>query len=152
MQRVADAPNGSMEYLIAQSLLALQQTGAEWASLSVAPLADVDVEHDDDRSLLQRGVRFLYEHPRVNEFYRYKSLFFFKRKFAPRWRSVYLIYSSRLSLPGTLYAVLKVHLPAIGPRLITDFLREQGQHNLQRWQSWLRIRFTSRDQAESPQQ
>ncbi|MBV9790681.1 MAG: DUF2156 domain-containing protein [Chloroflexi bacterium] len=152
MQRAPDAPNGSMEYLIAQSLLALQQAGAAWASLGVAPLADADVEQDDERSLLQRGVRFLYEHPRVNEFYRYKSLFFFKRKFAPSWRSVYLVYSSRLSLPGTLYAVLKVHLPAIGPRLITDFLRAQGQHNLQRWQSWLRSRFTSHDQAESPQQ
>ncbi|HEY0607830.1 MAG TPA: phosphatidylglycerol lysyltransferase domain-containing protein [Herpetosiphonaceae bacterium] len=152
MLRTPDAPNGAMEYLIAQSLLAFQQAGAAWASLGVAPLADADVEQDDERSLLQRGVRFLYEHPRVNEFYRYKSLFFFKRKFVPAWRGVYLVYSSRLSLPGTLYAVLKVHLPAIGPRLITDFLRQQGQHNLARWQSWLRTRFTAREHAESPQQ
>lgn len=152
MLRTPDAPNGAMEYLIAQSLLAFQGAGAAWASLGVAPLADADVEQDDERSLLQRGVRFLYEHPRVNEFYRYKSLFFFKRKFVPAWRSVYLVYSSRLSLPGTLYAVLKVHLPTIGPRLITDFLRQQGQHNLQRWQSWLRTRFTSREHSKSPQQ
>jgi phosphatidylglycerol lysyltransferase len=140
MLRHAGAPNGTMEYLIAQSLLLFQNDGATWASLGVAPLADAAVEQDDERSLLQRGVRFLYEHPRINELYRYKSLFFFKRKFVPAWRSVYLVYTSRLSLPRILYAVLKVHLPAVGPGLVTDFLREQGERNLERWRDWARRR------------
>lgn len=140
MLRTADAPNGTMEYTIAQSLLAFQQQGAQWASLGVAPLADAALESEGERSLLQRGVRFLYEHPRVNELYRYKSLFFFKRKFLPRWQGVYLVYSSRLALPRVLYAVLKVHLPALGPGLVSDFLRTQSERNMQQWRAWLRSR------------
>jgi hypothetical protein len=110
----------------------------------MAPLADADLNDDEERSLLQRGVRFLYEHPRVNNLYRYKSLFFFKRKFVPVWRSAYLAYTSPLSLPRTLFAVLKVHLPGIGPSMITDFLREQGGKGIDRWGEWLRIRYAAR--------
>jgi lysylphosphatidylglycerol synthetase-like protein (DUF2156 family) len=129
MQRHPDAPNGTMEYVIAQALLQFQRDGAAWASLGVAPLADAAkaLETSDARSLLQRGVRFLYEHPRINELYRYKSLFFFKRKFAPQWRSVALVYGSQLSLPRILYAVLKVHLPIIGPPLAAKLLLTQAR-------------------------
>ncbi len=141
MQRSEDAPNGTMEYLIAQSLLSFQRAGATWASLGMAPLADADLNSDDERSLLQRGVRFLYEHPQVNKLYRYKSLFFFKRKFVPVWRSAYLAYPSPLSLPRTLYAVLKVHLPSIGPAMITDFLLQQGGKGVERWRDWVRTRW-----------
>jgi phosphatidylglycerol lysyltransferase len=143
MQRAAEAPNGTMEYLIAQSLLCFQRQGATWASLGMAPLADADL-NDEERSLLQRGVRFLYEHPRVNHLYRYKSLFFFKRKFVPVWRSAYLAYTSPLSLPRILFAVLKVHLPGIGPSMITDFLLEQGEKGIDRWREWLRTRYSAR--------
>lgn len=132
MQRHPAAPNGTMEYVIGQSLLRFQRDGAAWASLGVAPLADADVDCADERSLLQRGVRFLYAHPKLNELYRYKSLFFFKKKFVPQWRSMYLVYSSRLSLPRILYAVLKVHLPVIGPALISELVVSQGEHHLQR--------------------
>lgn len=133
LQRHPDAPSGTIEYVIAQALTAFQQDGAAWASLGVAPLADAAADNDEDRSLLQRGVRFLYEHPRINELYRYKSLFFFKRKFVPQWRGVYLVYGSRLDLPRLLYAVLNVHLPVLGPGLVIDWLRSQGGRNLQRW-------------------
>ncbi len=139
MQRAPGAPNGTMEHVIAQSLLYFQRDGAAWASLGVAPLADARVNHDDERSLLQRGVRLLYEHPKLNELYRYKSLFFFKRKFAPQWRSVYLIYDSRLALPRVLYAVLKVHLPLLGPPMISDFLATQGERQIARWRDWLQL-------------
>lgn len=139
MQRAPGAPNGTMEHVIAQALLHFQRDGAAWASLGVAPLADAEVNNDDERSLLQRGVRFLYEHPKLNELYRYKSLFFFKRKFAPQWRSVYLIYDSRLALPRVLYAVLKVHLPLLGPSMISEFLATQGERQLGRWRDWIQI-------------
>lgn len=137
MQRAEGAPNGTMEYLIAQSLLYFQRDGATWASLGMAPLADADVDGEDDRSLLQRGLRFLYEHPQVNKLYRYKSLFFFKRKFVPVWRSDYLAFPSRLALPRILYAVLKVHLPSLGPALVTEFLLSQGGRGVERWRDWL---------------
>lgn len=138
MLRHADVPNGTMEYLIAQALLRFQHDGAAWASLGVAPLADAAMDTADEQSLLQRGVRFLYEHPRINELYRYKSLFFFKRKFVPQWRSVYLVYDGRLALPRILYAVLSVHVPALGTGFVTEFLRGQGERNLERWRDWLR--------------
>jgi phosphatidylglycerol lysyltransferase len=138
MQRAEAAPNGTMEYLIARSLLHFQALGASWASLGMAPLADAEINGDEEQSLLQRGVRFLYEDPRVNQLYRYKSLFFFKRKFVPVWRSAYLAYPSPLALPRILYAVLKVHMPAIGPGMITDFLVTQGGRGVERWREWVR--------------
>lgn len=140
MQRHADAPNGTMEFIIGQTLLFLQARSARWASLGVAPLADVDVSTSGEQSLLQRGTRFLYEHPQVNELYRYKSLFFFKRKFVPAWRSVYLVYDSHLALPRVLYAVLKVHLPGIGAGMITDFLITQSEQNIRGWGARVRGR------------
>lgn len=123
LQRAPEAPNGTIEYVIAQALFAFQAAGAAWASLGVAPLADASPNAEGQRNLLERGVRFLYEHPRVNELYHYKSLYFFKRKFAPVWRSVYLVYGSRLALPRIIYAILKVHLPSIGWSLLTDVAR-----------------------------
>lgn len=58
--------------------------------------------------------------------------------FVPHWRGVYLVYDSRLALPRVLYAVLKVHLPALGPQLVTEYLAKEGEHNLRRWRDWLR--------------
>ncbi len=105
MRYAADAPKGLMDYLIARSLLHFQKEGCGFASLSNAPLANVSPE--DEFSLLDRGVKLLFEN--VRGIYEYKSLFQFKKKFNPVWEGRYLAFPSLESLPRIAVAILRVH-------------------------------------------
>ncbi len=105
MRYAADAPKSLMDYLIGQSLLHFQKDGCKFASLSNAPLANVSPE--DEFSLLDRGVKLLFEN--VRGIYEYKSLFQFKKKFNPVWEGRYLAFPSLESLPRIAVAILRVH-------------------------------------------
>lgn len=105
MRYAQDAPKSLMDYLIAQSLVYFQKAGYESASLSNAPLANVSPE--DEFSLLDRGVRLVFEN--VRGIYEYKSLFQFKKKFNPVWEGRYLVFPSLDSLPRSAVAILRVH-------------------------------------------
>jgi lysylphosphatidylglycerol synthetase-like protein (DUF2156 family) len=52
--------------------------------------------------------------------YNYRSLFTYKKKFAVRWETRYLVYAGDAALPRALFAVARAHLPApqrVLPRL-----------------------------------
>ena len=104
MRRRAQAGAGTMDFLLAHSLLALKSDGIVEASLANAPLANVG----EPRSGLERGVALLFES--MNAFYGYKNLFHFKRKFAPGWEGRYLVYPKGADLPRVAYALTKLHL------------------------------------------
>ena len=95
--------SGVMDLLLARSLESLRDEGLEEASLANAPLANVAVP----RGLLERGAALLFD--KLNGFYGYKSLFQFKKKFAPRWEGRYLVYPARVDLPRVAYAMASVH-------------------------------------------
>ncbi len=103
MRKRKDAISGTMDILLAESLLQLKAAGIEEASLSNAPLANVG----DPHGVLDRGVALLFEN--MNSFYGYKNLFQFKKKFAPRWEGRYLIYPAGTELPRVAYALTGVH-------------------------------------------
>ena len=103
MRKRKDALSGTMDFLLAESLLQLKAAGIEEASLSNAPLANVG----DPQGVLDRGVALLFE--KMNSFYGYKNLFRFKKKFAPRWEGRYLIYPAGTELPRVAYALVGVH-------------------------------------------
>ena len=105
MRYAAGAPKGLMDFLIARSLLHFQKEGLQFASLSNAPLANVSSE--DELSLLDRGVKLLFEN--VRGIYEYKSLFQFKKKFNPVWEGRYLAFPSLEMLPRIAVAILRVH-------------------------------------------
>jgi phosphatidylglycerol lysyltransferase len=94
---------GTMDYLIAHSLLQLKAEGYAEASLANAPLANVS----QPSTPLDRGVALLFDN--MNAFYGYKNLFQFKKKFAPRWEGRYLIYPKGADLPRVAYALARVH-------------------------------------------
>ena len=102
MRRRQQAPSGTMDLLIARSLEELRGLGLEEASLANAPLANVG----EPQGSLEKGVTLLFQH--LNGFYGYKSLFQFKKKFAPRWEGRYLVYP-RGELPQVAYALAHVH-------------------------------------------
>jgi lysylphosphatidylglycerol synthetase-like protein (DUF2156 family)/membrane protein DedA with SNARE-associated domain len=103
MRKRQDAPAGTMDLLLARSLEHLRDLGLDEASLANAPLANVDAPS----GLLERAAALLFE--RMNGFYGYKSLFQFKKKFAPRWEGRYLVYPGRVDLPRVAYAMASVH-------------------------------------------
>ena len=103
MRKRNNAVAGTMDFLLAHSLLQLQAAGMAEASLSNAPLANVS----GPRGPLERGVSLLFEN--MNAFYGYKNLFQFKKKFAPRWEGKYLVYPHGTELPQVAYALASVH-------------------------------------------
>jgi lysylphosphatidylglycerol synthetase-like protein (DUF2156 family) len=103
MRKRRDAVSGTMDLLLAESLLALKAEGLEEASLAAAPLANVGAP----RGPLDRGVALLFEN--LNAFYGYKNLFQFKKKFAPRWEGRYLVYPHGSELPRIAVAMTAVH-------------------------------------------
>lgn len=106
LMRYADhAPKFLMDVLIARSLLHFQKEGYRVASLANAPLANVGPE--DEFTMLDRGVRLLFEN--VRGIYEYKSLFQYKKKFNPVWEGRYLAFPSLEALPRIAVAILRVH-------------------------------------------
>jgi phosphatidylglycerol lysyltransferase len=103
MRKRKDTAAGTMDFLLAHSLLQLQACGFSEASLSNAPLANVG----DPHGALDYGVALLFEN--MNSFYGYKNLFQFKKKYAPRWEGRYLIYPAGTDLPRVAYALTGVH-------------------------------------------
>jgi phosphatidylglycerol lysyltransferase len=103
MRKRRDAVSGVMDLLLARSLECLRDLGLEEASLANAPLANVKTP----RGLLERLLAVLFN--RLNGLYGYKSLFQFKKKFAPRWEGRYLVYPARVDLPRVAYAMANVH-------------------------------------------
>lgn len=110
MRRQASVPNGTMEFLIASSLLAFQREGAHRVSLGLSPLAGTDETKDPvEEEWIGRSRSLLFQH--FNHFYSFMGLFGFKEKFGPRWEPRYLIYDGTQALAPTLYAILRAHSP-----------------------------------------
>ena len=118
MRRSPSALSGVMELLIGASLLAFQERGDQVASLAAAPLADQTRAQSD--SALRKALGLVYANG--GRFYRFGSLFAFKKKFQPDWQGVYLVYHGHTTLPRIALAILRAHLPELGPRAIIDLL------------------------------
>jgi len=86
MRQVAEAPNGTMDYLFAQLLLHFQREGYQSFGLGMAPLSGM-ARHP----LAPRWHRLgslLFAHG--ENFYNFRGLRSFKEKFAPEWEARYL--------------------------------------------------------------
>jgi phosphatidylglycerol lysyltransferase len=105
MRYSPEAPKFIMDVLIARSLEQFKSAGYRVASLANAPLANVSPE--DEFSMLDRGVRLIFE--KVHGIYEYKSLFQFKKKFNPNWEARYLVFPSLDALPRIAVAMMRVH-------------------------------------------
>ncbi|MEZ4653833.1 MAG: DUF2156 domain-containing protein [Candidatus Eisenbacteria bacterium] len=110
MRRGEPAMSGIMEYLIAQSMIALKGRGAEVVSLATAPLAELD--QNPDRSFVQGLLNRVFE--RVHHPYDFQALYEFKAKFQPSWEPVHLAYRKDAELPAIALALARAHLPEFG--------------------------------------
>jgi phosphatidylglycerol lysyltransferase len=88
MRRAPDAPNPTMDCLIAEGLTSFAAEGVKEASLGSVPLS----------------------HGRLAErVYPTRSLHTYKQKFAPEWQPRFVVTSSRLALPSALLAISRAY-------------------------------------------
>ena len=112
MRRRTTGFPGVMEYLIATAAVQFRDEGAEFLSLSGAPLARVD--RGDDRDAVQRLLDML---GRVLEpVYGFQSLLDFKAKFQPTYQPLWMAYPDPAALPGIANAITKSYLPHLTAR------------------------------------
>jgi phosphatidylglycerol lysyltransferase len=107
MRRSAAASPGVVEFLIATAALTFQDEGAEWVSLSGAPLALSAAS--PDRGLLPRLLELAGR--TMEPVYGFRSLLAFKAKFQPRYRPLWLVYPGPADLPRIARAVSAAYLP-----------------------------------------
>lgn len=117
MRRRPDGFRPVMEFLIAESVLAFQQQGYEFASLSVAPLArPVGSGRDADGTAVPMD-RLDKALDRMGEMlepaYGFRSLLAYKTKFRPAFEPVYLAYGSQVDLAEIAVAIGHAYLPEL---------------------------------------
>jgi lysylphosphatidylglycerol synthetase-like protein (DUF2156 family) len=96
-----------VEFLIASSCLAFQSEGAQFVSLSGAPLARA--KGDEATATLDRLLDTLGE--TLEPMYGFRSLHAFKNKFAPRYEPMYLVFRDEADLPRIGIALTRAYLP-----------------------------------------
>ncbi|NMI01015.1 DUF2156 domain-containing protein [Pseudonocardia sp. K10HN5] len=96
-----------VEFMIASSCLAFRTEGAEFLSLSGAPLART--EDEGPVAGLQRVLDGL--GAAMEPLYGFRSLHAFKAKFAPRYAPMYLAYRDEADLPRIGIALTRAYLP-----------------------------------------
>jgi lysylphosphatidylglycerol synthetase-like protein (DUF2156 family) len=113
MRRTPGCPPGIIELLIARAALTFQEEGAQFVSLSGAPLALPGGALEDADAL----ARLLQATGRaVEPVYGFRSLMAFKAKFQPQSRSLWLLYPHPTDLPRIAAAVSHAYLPHMSIR------------------------------------
>lgn len=124
MRRRTDGFRSVMEFMIASACLALREEGAEFISLSGAPLArgEESVEELErmDKVLDKLGGA-------LEPFYGFRSLHAFKAKFSPRYEPIHLAFRDEGDLPRIGLALTRAYLPDATPRQLIAATRSGGQ-------------------------
>ena len=112
MRRRSDSFRGVMEFLIATTAQRTHDDGAQYLSLSGAPLARLDrgLRVDALQHVLDLTGRAL------EPVYGFGSLLAFKAKFQPEYHPLYMAYPDPAALPAIAAAIARAYLPDAGPR------------------------------------
>ncbi|QHC56027.1 bifunctional lysylphosphatidylglycerol flippase/synthetase MprF [Rathayibacter tanaceti] len=127
MRRSDDAMPGIMEFLIASAALRVKEEGAEFLSLSGAPLATAPIEEGQqppEPTVLSRLLEFLSR--TLEPAYGFTSLFRFKAKFHPRYAGLWMAYPDALQLPRIGAALGRAYLPDLSASQALAFARVVG--------------------------
>lgn len=117
MRRGSDSMPGIMEFVIASAALHMKDLGAEVLSLSGAPLATKPAapgEAESDPTVMTRLLAWL--GGVLEPAYGFTSLFTFKKKFNPRYETIYMAYADPVELPTIGLAIGRAYLPEVSPR------------------------------------
>ncbi len=104
IRKTKDAPNGIMDYLLAELFNYLKSQNYSSVNLGLAPMSGMQ----DPQNFPEKSMKYAYE--KIKPFSHYKGLRDYKEKFSPRWLNEYLIYShdyDLLQVPSALAKVIK---------------------------------------------
>lgn len=121
MRRRPDGPNGLMEFVIARAALRAKEAGLVELSLSGAPLATKPDAADGERTVLSSLLGWM-AHV-LEPVYGFASLFRFKSKFHPEYRTIHMAYSDPVELPRIGVAIARAYLPDAAARDVVGFAR-----------------------------
>jgi len=109
-RRRKDAPIGVMEKIIIQAFDAMKDEGVEWGCLGLAPLYNVVNTESEQKTIINSLLNYVYEH--MNHLYGFKSLYHYKKKYAPTdWEPRYLAYYPNSFTPQIAYSLIKSQNP-----------------------------------------
>jgi len=128
MRRRANSFRPVMEFLIASSALAFQEQGAEFISLSGAPLAHAGGSTAERGDGEQTSVEALLDllGATLEPLYGFRSLHAFKTKFSPRYEPMYLAFRDEADLPRIGIAIVKAYLPGVRTGQLVRLLAHSG--------------------------
>jgi len=122
MRRRQDAFKPVVEFLIASSCLEFQAQGAQFVSLSGAPLARS--ESDAKPPAVERLLDAL--GAAMEPLYGFRSLHAFKTKFSPRYEPMHLAYRDEGDLPRIGIALTRAYLPDAKTRELVKLATSRG--------------------------
>ncbi len=105
MRRRREVEPGTMDFLFVSLFQWARDQGCLTFNLGLSALSGVGENPDDPAT--EKVLHFVYEH--VDQFYNFKGLHEFKKKFHPEWSSRYLIYPNPASLPAVWMAVVQAN-------------------------------------------
>ncbi len=108
MRRADGGFRATMEFLIASSCLWFKEQGAQYVSLSGAPLAKSDADAAGE-SVVEKFLDSLGES--LEPVYGFRSLHAFKSKFQPRLSPMYMAFRDEADLPRVGIAITRAYLP-----------------------------------------
>jgi lysylphosphatidylglycerol synthetase-like protein (DUF2156 family) len=120
MRRSGEGFRGVMEFLIATAALQFKEEGAEFLSLSGAPLARID--RGEQAVPLQRVLDIAGK--ALEPVYGFRSLLNFKAKFQPEYHPLYMAYPDPAQLPSIGSAIGKAYLPHTTPAQMVRLSRQ----------------------------
>ena len=125
MLRTKDAPNGINEAIINESVNYFKGRGVDEVSLGVAPLSNIETKAKVGTT--DKTIKLIFD--RFNQFYAFKSLFTFKKKFNPIWRHTFIAFENYQELPKVLLATLQVQLKKenIIKSLASNYLTKENE-------------------------
>ena len=104
IRKTKDAPNGVMDFILAELINYLKNNGYTSLNIGFAPMSGLD----DPNTFPERSMKFAYE--KIKSFAHFKGLREYKEKFEPEWHNRYLIYQhdyDLLQIPSVLSKVIK---------------------------------------------
>ncbi|MEA1798301.1 MULTISPECIES: bifunctional lysylphosphatidylglycerol flippase/synthetase MprF [Rhodococcus] len=127
MRRRADGFRPAVEFLIASAAMMTKSEGAQFLSLSGAPLANATTaaEADQPTGVMDRTLGLLGR--TLEPVYGFRSLLAFKSKFQPDYSPLYMAFPDPAALASIGSAITKAYLPELSARqsvrLMTRLLR-----------------------------
>jgi lysyl-tRNA synthetase, class II len=115
MRRLADTPNGLMEFVLCETFVWAREHGIERVSLNFAAFGEL-LRAEGDLRKRDRVARFALS--KADRYFQVERLLAFNRKFMPLWEPRYAAFESYSDVPVAALVSLSLESLLIWPRAV----------------------------------